>query len=251
MAEALPLGSELGLLGGIRLRGLDLLELVAEDVEVALPSALALADRLQLPLQPDHLGVGVAVAAAAIEVLLPGEAVEGLELGAGEGQLAVLVLAVEGEQAAADRLQLRRRGHPALDEGAGAPGGRDPAPENELLGVLRQPRGDLGQLGVVEHPLGQLEHPLDVGLLGARPDDLRPRLAAHDQVERVGEDRLPGSGLAGDRVQPRAEAELGALDQQQVLDPKLKQHRPPVLTTAADGFTPYCARRPNFSRIRW
>ncbi len=38
------------------------------------------------------------------------------------------------------------------------------------------------------------------------------------------EDSLAGAGLAGDRVQPVREAELGALDQQQVLDPELVQH---------------------------
>jgi hypothetical protein len=35
----------------------------------------------------------------------------------------------------------------------------------------------------------------------------------------VGEHGLAGAGLAGDHVEPRAEPQLGALDQQQVLDP--------------------------------
>ena len=41
------------------------------------------------------------------------------------------------------------------------------------------------------------------------------------------EDGLAGAGLAGDRVQARAEPQLSALDQQQVLDPELEEHRSP------------------------
>ena len=48
----------------------------------------------------------------------------------------------------------------------------------------------------------------------------------------MGEDRLAGAGLAGDRVEALAEAQLGALDQQQVLDSQLAQHAPCVATGA-------------------
>jgi hypothetical protein len=40
----------------------------------------------------------------------------------------------------------------------------------------------------------------------------------------VGEHRLAGARLAGDDVQPRRQAQLGALDQEQVLDAKLEEH---------------------------
>src|SRR5262249_28647473 len=86
--------------------------------------------------------------------------------------------------------------------------------------------------------LRKLEDPFDVRLGRAGPDDLRTGLAAHQQVERVREDSLARAGLAGDRVQAWSQPELGALDQQQVLDPELEQHRLPVLTTEADGFAP-------------
>ena len=65
----------------------------------------------QLPLDPHHLGVSVAIGAPSQgEVPIAGEPVERLELGGCEGQLAVLVLAVEGEEACADRLQIGCRG---------------------------------------------------------------------------------------------------------------------------------------------
>ena len=161
-------------------------------------------------------------------MLIAGEAVERLELGAGEGQLAVLVLAVEGEQPGAERLQVGapRRERPATNALV-RPLAETRRPSDELRAPLGEPLRDLRQLRVVEQALGKLEDPLDVGLVRAGPDDLRPRLPAHQQVEGVREDRLARAGLAGDRVQARAEAQLGALDQQQVLDSELEEHRSP------------------------
>ena len=136
----------------------------------------------------------------------------------------MLVLAEEGDQAPAERLQVRRgRGAPG-DEGARPPARRDPPSQHHLLGARGQPLGELRQLRVVEQPGGQVEDALDPGLLGARPHDPRFRLAAHQQVERVREHRLPRPGLTGDRVQPLAEPQFGPFDQQQVLDPQLAQH---------------------------
>ena len=138
----------------------------------------------------------------------------------------MLVLAVEGEQPAAEQLQVGGRGGAAGDEGGGSPRGRDPPPQHDLLRSLGQALGDLRHLGLGQQPLRQVEDPLDPGLLGAGTDDLRPRLAAHQQVERVGQHGLAGAGLPGDRVQPLPQPQLGLLDQQQVLDPQLSEHAP-------------------------
>ena len=51
----------------------------------------------------------------------------------------------------------------------------------------------------------------------------------------MGEHGLPGPGLTRDRVQALAEAQLGPLDQQQIFDSQLAQHRPPCLATGGDG----------------
>ncbi len=183
VAQARALGLQLGLLGRIGRGRLDLGQLEAQEVEVALASALALAQLRQLAPDRADLGVGLAVEAAALQVLGAGEAVEGLELGRGEGQPAVLVLAVEGEQPRAERAQLGGRRRAALQEGARAPRRRDAAADDELGRALGQARGHLRQLGVFQQALRQLEDSLDVSLLGPRPDDLGARLAAHDQVE--------------------------------------------------------------------
>ena len=58
--------------------------------------------------------------------------------------------------------------------------------------------------------------------------------AAEQQVERVREHRLAGAGLAGEHVQPGRQAQLRALDQQEVLDVQLLQHTAGV-PAAGDG----------------
>ena len=130
------------------------------------------------------------VALAQLQMIGPGEAVEHLHLGRGDRQLAVLVLAVEGKQPPAEQLQVGRRGGAPGDESAGPPARRDPPAENDLLGILGQPLGDLGHLRLAEQSLWQVEDALDPSLLGARPHDLRPGLAPHQQIERVREDGL-------------------------------------------------------------
>ena len=226
VAQPLALGRQLRLLGRVGRHLLDLGELVAVEVEVALPRAVALAQLGQLRREPQALAVRLPVALAQLQVLGAGEAVEHVHLRRGDRQLAVLVLAVEGEQPAAEQLQVGGRWRPARRRRRGPPAGRDPPAEHDLLGALGQPLGELGHLGLVEQPVGKVEDPLDPGLLRPRPHDLRPRLAAHQQVERVGEHGLAGAGLPGDRVEPLAQAQLGPLDQQQVLDSQLAQHRP-------------------------
>ena len=56
----------------------------------------------------------------------------------GDRQAAVLVLAEEGQQPAAQRLQVRRGGRAALDVGAAAALGADPARQHHLAVVLRR-----------------------------------------------------------------------------------------------------------------
>ena len=168
MAQALALAGHLRPLARVRRHLLDLGQLVAVEVEVALPRALALAQLGQLGGQPPALAVRLAVAPPQLQVLGAGEAVEDLQLGRGDRQLAVLVLAEEGEQPAAEQLQVGRGRGAAGDEGAGPPAGRDPPAQHDLLGALRQPLGQLGQLRLLQQPRGQVEDALDPGLLGAR-----------------------------------------------------------------------------------
>ena len=233
VAQPLALGRQALQLHRIRADLLDLGELVAEEVQVALARAVALAQLVERRRQPQALPVCLAIALAQPQLPLAGEAVEHVHLRGGDRQPAVLVLPVEGEQAATEQLQVGGRGGAPGDERRGPPRGRDPAPEHDLLGALGQPLGELRHLRLLEQAGGKVEGPLDPGLAGPRSHDLWARLAAHQQVERMGEHGLAGARLAGDRVEPLAEPQLGALDQQEVLDPQLAQHAS-CLATAAD-----------------
>ena len=97
------------------------------------------------------------------------ERVEDLELGAREGQLAVLVLTVEGEQARAEIAQLRDGGGAAVEVGTRASVGAETASEDDLLGAVGEPLGELGAQRV-----GQIEDTLDIGLRGAGTDEGGP-----------------------------------------------------------------------------
>ena len=80
-------------------------------------------------------------------VRLAAEAVQDLQLRRGEHELAVLVLAVERQQRAADVAQVGRRRAAAAQVGAGAALGADAPGEHDLLRVVGQPVADqLAQL---------------------------------------------------------------------------------------------------------
>ena len=59
----------------------------------------------------------------------------------------------------------------------------------------------------------------------AGPTNESSPFVAEQQPDRLREDRLPRAGLAGDRVQPGRELELGLADEDEVLDAQATQHR--------------------------
>src|SRR5215212_3153307 len=225
MAKAVTFGGRVPFLLGVRTRGLDLCELEPKQVEVALAATLTLTQLFELGPDSPHRLVRLAVLAPPLQVLGPGKPVEHLELCRGQRELAVLVLAVEPQQLPTEGTQVRSGSRTALDEGAGSARRRDSAAQDDLLGVLREALGELGEPGIIQKRRRQCEDALDVGLGRSRSDDLRTGTTTHQEVQRVGEDGLPGTGLAGDGVESTAEPKLGSFDQQEVLDPKLVDHR--------------------------
>ena len=136
----------------------------------------------------------------------------------------MLVLAVERDQPRTELAQVGCGGRPPLHEGPRAPIGPDAAAEDDLVGVVGQALPQLGQIRIVEQARRRLEDTLDVGLGRTRPHDSRARLASQQEVERVREHGLAGTGLTGQRIEPGTEPELGPFDQEQVLDAKLYEH---------------------------
>src|SRR5204863_9791228 len=102
------------------------------------PGAFALRRFRDFRPQPTDVGVRPVIGGEARHVLGAGEAVENLELGGGEGELSVLVLPVEGEQATAEGAQIGGGGRAAPDERGRSPRSRDPPAEHHLAGPGRE-----------------------------------------------------------------------------------------------------------------
>ena len=220
---------------------LDLLDLEREQVEVAIARAGALAQLAQLALQPRARARARRPGRSrSAQMLGAAEAVQQLQLRRGERQPPVLVLAEERDHAPAQRLQVRGRRRAALHERARAPLGPDAASQHDLLERRRRcARAGRPAPARRAGPAAARTPPRRTPR-GARAHDPRARLAAEQQVERVGEHGLAGARLARERVQPRAGPQLGPIDQQQVLDPQLDKHA--VRSTSAPrrsgrGFT--------------
>src|SRR5206468_1697447 len=142
VAEPLALGAQLCV---VRLTGrkrLDLLDLEREQVEVAVARAGRGAQRVGLRLELERARVASRESGARRRGGVAGEAVEQIERRRRNGQLAVLVLAVEGDEARAEVAQISGRRRAALDERPRPPVRADTAPEDDLSGVVRDPVAD-------------------------------------------------------------------------------------------------------------
>ena len=106
MAQPIPRRDQRRLLLVGRIDRLDLGELEREQVELPLPSARELSELVGASAPPRTRRVARGPFAQ-LSLLGPGEGVEDVELGGGQHQLAVLVLAVEGEQRAAELTKVR------------------------------------------------------------------------------------------------------------------------------------------------
>ena len=83
-----------------------------------------------------------------------------------------------------------------------------------------------GELLVLEEPLRQVELRLDVGLPGGGADRPGVTLGAEQEPDRLGEDRLSRTRLAGDRRQALGRRELSLPHEDEVLDPQATKQRP-------------------------
>ena len=84
--------------------------------------------------------------------------------------------------------------------------------------VRRSQLGEGGELVLLQDARSQIDLGLDVRLVAVRPDEGGIALRAEQEADRLREDRLAGSGLAGDRIEPRSKRELRFVDQDEILD---------------------------------
>jgi hypothetical protein len=219
VGEPLGLGRQLGRLPHPDLGGVDLLQLVAEQVD--LPLALPGPGDKVVELAGDGAQSPPAGAEGSPEVEggLAGVAVEQVALDPGAEQVLELVLAVDLDQRADDLGDHGHGGHAALELGAAAPLGQDLAGDHDLAVLVgdpggRQGGGDLGVVAGVEAAFHQRRRP-------AGPDRARVGPPPEQQGEGVDDHGLAGAGLAGEHVEAGRDLEVGIIDDPEVTDAKL------------------------------
>ena len=155
---------------------------------------------------------------AAGELLLAAEAVEHLQLVRRPREPALLELARHRDHALDGGGHVLARSGTSPGIGARPAVGEDAAGDDERVLVLGPQLRELLEL------VREVELRLDVRLVAGRADVRVVALRAEQEPERLGEDRLAGARLAGDRVQPGRELELGLADEYEVLDAKPPEH---------------------------
>ena len=223
-AEPLAPGGQLLAVGLARVHRLDLVDLEAEQVEVPVTGARALVELRQAAFQLPDAPVRIADTCSQLAVALAPEGVQQIELCRRQGEPAVLVLAEERHEPASQRLEVGRRGGAPLHEGARAAVLPHSSREDDLVHLVPYALAQIAQVGAVQEIRRSREHPLHVGLARPGTDDARSWLAAEQEIQRMGQDRLPRPRLAGDHREPRPGAQLGSLDQEKILDPQLEEH---------------------------
>ena len=206
---------QLVLLVGAELRGLDLVRLMAEQIDLALQGRLARRERGVLG------GDGVQPGKVLL-VFLPqrvgsGEGVEQVELpGVGEQRL-VVVRPVQVHEPVAEQLQHGERGRAAIDELAVRAGGGKDALQNELR-VLARLHALLFEPRVQARVVAYREDRLDRAALRAGADERFLRPLAEDELERANDDRLARTRLARDRGEARRERPRQLFDEREIAD---------------------------------
>ncbi len=222
VAQPLALGAQRVVLPRLGLERVERLDQRLELGQVAGPLA---GPRERVGLEPPGLAErapGVGHAGAELGAARAPGGVEQVELHRGPGEPPGLVLGHDLDQSAAGRLEVGPGAASPPHERARTPVGDDPPGQHELVGVVG---AQVGQDGGQRPGLDALERGLDVGLAPGRADQRGIGLAAEQQADRLGQDRLAGARLAGDHRQPRRELELGAADENEVVDAKKGQHR--------------------------
>jgi hypothetical protein len=219
VGQPLGLRGQLGRLPHPHLGGVDLLQLVAEQVDLALAlpgpggQVVELAgDHAQAPPAGGEGGPG-------LEGGVAGVAVEQVTLDPGAEQVLELVLTVDLDQGPDHLGDRGHGGHAALELGPAAPLDQDLAGDHDLAVLVAHPGGLQGG-GDLEVVAG-LEAALDQRGRAPGPDRARVGPPPEQQGEGVDDHGLAGAGLAGEHVEAGRDLEAGIIDDPEVADAKL------------------------------
>jgi len=153
-----------------------------------------------------------------------GERVEEIELVRGPREPPLRELSREREQPVG-------RGNEVVAGHAAAPGVctgasvcSHAAGDDEPRLVVRPQVAQRLEAVLVEEALREVELRLHVCLGAGGADEPCVAFRPEQQADRLGEDRLPRAGLAGERDEPWRQLELGLADEDEILDPQPAQH---------------------------
>jgi len=222
--QTLPLDAKRVLVFGLHAKGV-----LDQGSQLGQPRLGGLRPTLQLFLAAPR-GLQLAPAetrrSAPAQLLVAGERVEHVELVGGFRKPPLLELPGHREHALGGSRHVVASRRPAPRVRACAPVAEHAPREHEPFLALRPKLGQRLEPLLLEQAVRQVELRLDVRLLPIRPHEGGVAARSEQQADRLREDRLARTGLAGDRIQARRELELGVADQDQVLDAQPAQHAP-------------------------
>ncbi len=151
-----------------------------------------------------------------------GVAVQELALRGTAGEGLKFVLAVDIDEDVARLAQQLHRDRLAVEVSARAPIRAHHAPHDEVATgadrLLLEPLLELAWRAT------EVEGAGDLGALGAVTHHFGPGAAAGEQLQRIDEDRLAGTGLTGQHGESGAQFELHGIDDGEVTDLQVGQH---------------------------
>jgi hypothetical protein len=222
VGQPLGLGGQVGQLTDADLGGVDLLELVAQQLGLAFAVPGAGLQVVQLADDCAQAPPGRGELGAQCQGRLAGEAVEQVQLHPGAEQLLELVLAVDLDQRADHVGDGLHGGHAPLELRAAAPLDQHLAGDDHLA-VLGFDAGGGQRLGGLL-AVGGVQPAFDQRAGTAGPDRAQVGALPQQQPERVDHHGLARAGLAGEHVQAGGDLEPGVVDDAKVTDAQLAQH---------------------------
>jgi hypothetical protein len=151
--------------------------------------------------------------------------IEKTALRVGLEQREMSVLAMDVDQQFADLAQLAEGGRQPIDVGARAAAGFDDAAQQQCFVRFVVVGAQPCTHRVARADFLQVELGSDLRPLRADAHQCRIAALAQRQRQRVDQDGLAGTGLAGERAEAGIEVELEAVDDDEVADEQAAQHR--------------------------
>src|SRR5258708_19905424 len=153
-------------------------------------------------------------------------------------QRQMFALPVNINQHFAQRAEELQRGVAAIDAAGVAPIAAQFSRQHDLAGMVPVINAFCVEQGfnLVLQELWNLEDALDHGSLGPGPDKIRISATAEQEIDRINDDGLPGSGFSGDDVSPFIALDFQTFNISEVFNSYFTQHKLlPVAQTRNQG----------------